>query len=111
MHHSRDVDVYLNVLSRPVIENCNGIRFAPVPRGFWSNWQGNKEHEAGDMKEGEDMWAQVQDFNWLRAEQSPHWSVLPESHRDGLDWRILREDVGDIGGVKNMIEKLEAQNR
>jgi len=99
MHHSKDVHVYLNVLSRPVIENCNDIRFAPLPRGFVRDWMG------GDQ-EGEGMWDQVQDFNWLRAEQSPHWSVMEEKERERVDWKRLREDVGDGEGVKEMIDKL-----
>ena len=26
------------------------------------------------------MW-QVDDFDWLKAQQSPHWSVIPEDER------------------------------
>ncbi len=27
------------------------------------------------------LWCKVEDFNWLRAQQSPNWSVLPEDAR------------------------------
>jgi len=100
MHHSTDVDVYLNVLSRPVIENCNDIRFAPLPIGFAREWMG------GDREGEEGMWDQVQDFNWLRAEHSPHWSVMEEKERGKVDWKRLREEGGDGKGVKEMINKL-----
>lgn len=25
------------------------------------------------------QWNQIQDFKWLKAEQSPNWSILPEA--------------------------------
>lgn len=62
-----------------------------------------------DEKGGEGMWDQVQDFNWLRAEQSPHWRVMEEMERERVDWRRLREDGGDGEGWKEMIGRLEAR--
>jgi hypothetical protein len=32
MHDCEDVDVYLHCTSRPIIENCKGIRFAELPK-------------------------------------------------------------------------------
>lgn len=29
----------------------------------------------------ENKWNQVNDFHWLRAEPSPHWSMIPETER------------------------------
>ena len=29
------------------------------------------------------MWDQVEDFNWLRSEPSPHWEMLPVAQRVG----------------------------
>ena len=26
-------------------------------------------------------WSDVKDFKWLRAQQSPHWALLPEAER------------------------------
>jgi len=34
MHESRDVDVYLLCGSRPIIEDCVGVRFAPLPEHY-----------------------------------------------------------------------------
>ena len=34
MHESRDVHVYLHCGSRPIIEDCEGIRFAPLPNAY-----------------------------------------------------------------------------
>ena len=36
MHQCRDCIIYLNVNSKPMIEDCSGIRFAPLPNEFVS---------------------------------------------------------------------------
>lgn len=36
------------------------------------------------------MWANVDDFRWLRAVPSPNWSVLPE------DDRLPLVDISDL---------------
>lgn len=38
MHESRGVDVYLWCGSRPIIEACEGVRFAPLPSCFVSHY-------------------------------------------------------------------------
>lgn len=59
MHDARNVDVYLRCTSRPIIEDCEDIRFHPY----------------GDQQDPKNLWDQVDDFKWLRAEKSPHWSA------------------------------------
>lgn len=106
MHHSKDVDVYLNVASRPVMEDCSGIRFAPLPEEFlFGDWH-RKGEDRVEGKEGGNLWDQVQDFNWLRAEQSPHWDIMPVEERDGMNWKRLREDEADMQGVREIVGKL-----
>lgn len=75
IHECENVDFYLYCASRPIIEDCKGLRFAPAP----------KFHSA-DKDEKTNMWDQVDDFKWLKAEHSPNWSVLPEEQR-------IKEDV------------------
>lgn len=72
MHDSNNCDVYLRTTSRPIIEDCEGIRFAPLPEAMMG----------GELDEDE-MWRRVDDFKWLRSEASPNWCVLPESQRVG----------------------------
>jgi hypothetical protein len=36
MHASKNVDVYLHTASRPIIEDCERIRFAPLPEAYVS---------------------------------------------------------------------------
>ncbi|KAF2459647.1 tubulin binding cofactor C-domain-containing protein [Lineolata rhizophorae] len=70
LHACRGLDVYLHCASRPIVEDCEGVRFAPLP-GAWD----------GDGVEGPNQWDQVDDFKWLKAEPSPHWSILPPEER------------------------------
>jgi len=37
MHECKNVDVYLQCGSRPIIEDCEGIRFAPLPEAYVSS--------------------------------------------------------------------------
>jgi hypothetical protein len=71
MHSSRNCDVYLLTTSRPIIEDCSRIRFAPLPERYLT----------GEDEGVENQWRNVDDFKWLRAEPSPNWSVLPEEKR------------------------------
>lgn len=46
-------------------------------------------------------WSKVKDFKWLRAQQSPHWSVLPEEERKGQGVaveRAVERGTGKEGG-------------
>ncbi|KAI4859065.1 TBCC-domain-containing protein [Hypoxylon rubiginosum] len=71
IHECRNVDVYLHCASHPIIEDCSGMRFAPLPELYAS------KSEAGDKNQ----WDQVDDFKWLKSEPSPNWSTLPEEQR------------------------------
>jgi len=71
MHGSKNVDVYLQCSSRPIIEDCEGIRFAPLPQTYITE----------ENAQNPNQWDQVDDFKWLKSEPSPHWSVLPPEQR------------------------------
>ncbi|THW30321.1 TBCC-domain-containing protein [Aureobasidium pullulans] len=66
MHESKNVKVYMLCKSRPIIEDCEGIEFAELP-GCYAT-----EKDA----EIQNLYDQVDDFKWLKAEHSPNWSVL-----------------------------------
>ncbi|KDP46820.1 hypothetical protein JCGZ_24029 [Jatropha curcas] len=78
IHYARESDFYLRVRSRPIIEDCGGVRFAP----YCLSYEGIEEDlkEAG-LEEETGNWSNVDDFKWLRAVQSPNWSVLEVSER------------------------------
>lgn len=96
MHGSKKVDVYLHSASRPIIEDCEGVRFAPMPKVLATPaMAGVKNH-----------WDQIDDFKWLKAEASPNFSLLGEEKRvgDGV-WKEVaeseeREEVLRVLGIE-----------
>ena len=120
MHDCRNVDVYLACSSRPIIEDCEGIRFGKLPntyvshtfrhylyssslplpfvatstlrRCLYANEIQEHMHEHDDQgPPAPNMWDQVDDFKWLKAEQSPNWSILPA--KDTVQDEVWREIV------------------
>ncbi|KAL3527714.1 hypothetical protein ACH5RR_012370 [Cinchona calisaya] len=78
IHNAKKCDFYLRVRSRPIIEDSNGVRFGP----YCLRYDGiEKDLEEANLSEETGNWANVDDFRWLRAVQSPNWSVLPENDR------------------------------
>lgn len=65
---SQATDFYLQVRSGLIIEDSSAVRFAPY-RLFYEGI----DEEPGDSGRGEETgnWANVDDFKWLRAVQSP----------------------------------------
>ncbi|CAL0316202.1 unnamed protein product [Lupinus luteus] len=78
IHNAKKTDFYLRVRSRPIIEDSDGVRFAP----YCFTYQGIEDDLRGAaLYQETGNWANVDDFKWLRAVQSPNWSVLPENER------------------------------
>ncbi|PKU66737.1 tubulin-folding cofactor C [Dendrobium catenatum] len=75
IHQARECDFYLRVRSRPIIEDCSGLRFAP----YRLLYEGiDKDLSDSGLEEETRNWANVDDFRWLRAVQSPNWCLIPE---------------------------------
>lgn len=68
MHECKNCLVYLRCGSRPIIEDCKGIRFTPFQPVYNTT--------ESSRPKSPNMWDQVDDFKWLRAEHSPNWSTL-----------------------------------
>ncbi|KAI9708429.1 MAG: hypothetical protein M1820_003889 [Bogoriella megaspora] len=81
IHDCKDCNVYVHCASRPIIERCTGIGFAPLPEVYTTN----------EQRETENKFDQVDDFNWLQAEHSPNWRVLPEAER--ADEKIWKDKI------------------
>lgn len=81
------MDVYLHAASRPIIEDCVDVRFAPLPGGF-----------VGEGREN--MWDCIDDFKWLKVEPSPNFRVLGVEERLGEEvWEKVRragEGEGEV---------------
>lgn len=96
IHECSNVDIYLHCGSHPIIEDCSGMRFAPLPAPY------RTEAEEPD----ENQWDQVDDFKWLKAGHSPNWTTLSENERLSDD---LWKDVvpGQPGvSVEEALKKL-----
>lgn len=95
MHDSSNCDIYLLTTSRPIIEDCSKVRFAPFPEAYMVEADAKVENQ----------WEKVDDFKWLRNEQSPNWSILEEGQR-------LKEEVwkgiGPEGSGSNVDAALKA---
>ena len=86
MHNSHAVDVYLYCSSRPIIENCSSIRFTTIPATF------NQKAESTTNR-----FDQVDDFKWLRSEQSPNWSLLKQDQAiQESTWQKISQDLAKV---------------
>lgn len=57
----------------------------------------------------ENLWDQVDDFDWLRREPSPHWRVLGAEERVRADvWRAVMSAGGQGVGVEGKLEEVLA---
>ncbi|EZF97559.1 hypothetical protein H113_02442 [Trichophyton rubrum MR1459] len=93
MHECNNVVVYLSCATNPIIEGCVDIKFSPLPGAFVST-SGSSTQNGKQA----DKWSLVEDFNWLKPEPSPNWSVLEDEKavEDHVWGRIL----GDKRGMK-----------
>ncbi|KAF2011768.1 TBCC-domain-containing protein [Aaosphaeria arxii CBS 175.79] len=81
VHNSKNVDVYLFCASRPIIEDCENIRFAPLPEAY----------NPPDFATIPNLWNQIDDFKWLKSEPSPNYSVLVPDER--VQEKVWKETV------------------
>jgi hypothetical protein len=97
MHGSRNVDVYLHAASRPIVEDCVDVRFAPLPGGFMG--------EGMDADGRENMWDRIDDFKWLKVEPSPNFRVLGVEERLGEEvWdKVKSAGEGEGEGAREEI--------
>lgn len=112
LHTSTRCDFYLHVHSRPIIEHCSALRFAPYPLAFPA--LAGDLVAAGLQPLGQlpaaAMWREVDDFDWHKVQASPNWSVLPPAQRATaavhaavtLDWTPHGEylEGGTDGGAE-----------
>uniref|UniRef100_A0ACD5ZD77 Uncharacterized protein n=1 Tax=Avena sativa TaxID=4498 RepID=A0ACD5ZD77_AVESA len=87
IHEARATDFYLRVRSRPIIEDCSGVRFAPHALRYVGIEEDLRD---SGLEEDTGNWANVDDFKWLRAVQSPNWSLVPEEER------LLTVDISEV---------------
>ena len=72
VHDATKCQFYCRVASGPIIERCKAIEFAPLS---------SSSEIGGVEKQEENLWNKVEDFGWIKHEQSPNWSVIEEKNR------------------------------
>jgi tubulin-specific chaperone C len=106
MHECKKVDVYLSCSSRPIIEDCSGIRFAQLPDTYVNishsihaskttpmtnhilqripssqpqppPLENTTNNTTTQPSSPPDLWSSIDDFKWLKPTPSPNWSLLP----------------------------------
>ena len=139
MHECKNCTVYLRCSSRPIIEDCTGIKFAPLPaihvsppklkpprtplqhpfliqEGYIeidsaihfppppphpatlsllfykkspkTNTSTPQDLPTPNESVHPNLWNQIDDFKWLKAEPSPNWSIQPtEDLVPGETWQ------------------------
>ncbi|KAF2849313.1 hypothetical protein T440DRAFT_469413 [Plenodomus tracheiphilus IPT5] len=98
MHASHKVNVYLHARSRPIIEDCSGIGFAPLPSELNTT---NPLSAAVPPNQ----WDQIDDFKWLRSGASPNFRLLGEEERIKEEvWeRVGKAKDGELDGLLELV--------
>jgi hypothetical protein len=81
IHYATNCTFYVHVNSSPIIEDTKDVQFAPYCLQYDGLAAQMAEAQQGGFIPENNKWDDVQDFMWLRAQQSPNWSVLPEDKR------------------------------
>jgi hypothetical protein len=97
MHGSRKVDVYLHSASRPIIEDCVSIRFAPMPQALSNPATAQLVNH----------WDQIDDFKWLKAEASPNFSQLDEGR--WIKDEVWRDEVSEGEDLERVLQVVGVQ--
>ena len=115
MHHCHDSTIYLNCQSRPIIEDCSGLKFASLPplsdRSSGPNIGATNDPSEADKTDHDpapdrerNFWDQIDDFNWIKEGPSPNWTVLTTGEA-GL---LAPEDLSVLTDPQTLTEVLEA---
>jgi hypothetical protein len=95
IHDTYNTDFYIHVASNPIFEDSSGLRFTAYNLEYPELAQQMVDSGLGAM---ENQWRQVDDFKWLRSQQSPNWCVLPAED----------EAVGVISGSMEQVSSAPA---
>jgi len=81
IHKTKNSDFYTHVSNRTIIEDCNGLRFAPYN---FSYSELESDFQTTGLDRSNNGWLQIDDFNWLATgEPSPNWTKIPSNEQIG----------------------------
>ena len=76
VHKSKECEFFIFASSKPIIENCTELKFAKH-RFEYSGLEEDLKNSG--LKDKENLYEQVQDFNWLKTEKSPNFEIVKSS--------------------------------
>lgn len=82
LHASKQVDIYLHVTSRAIMEDCTAVKIAPYK---WKYPGIEKDFERSKLNIYVNNWRCIDDFNWLNEKHSPNWQEIKEEDQIS-DW-------------------------
>lgn len=74
IHKAINCEFRIGVMSKPIIENCDQCRFGPYSLAY-EGLPAQLEKAGLASVTANGLWKEVQDFNWLKVDASPHWSL------------------------------------
>lgn len=106
LHTSHRCDFYLHVLSRPIIEHCDALRFACYNVGYTALAAQLAAAEL-DKPRAASMWRCVDDFGWHRTQHSPNWSLVPPAdYRTVWPDAVAADVVTELGAILSVRGRL-----
>lgn len=83
LHSSTKCDIYMQVTSRAIIEDCHDIKFAPSTYTYDGC---DEDLKQSGLDGAVNNWENIGDFNWLSTDKaSPNWSKVEEDQKV-VDW-------------------------
>ena len=73
IHKTEKCDFHIFASSKPIIENCSELTFSK----HRFDYDGLEEDlKNSGLKDKENLFEEVQDFNWLKTEKSPNFVIV-----------------------------------
>lgn len=85
LHSSNNIQIYLHVTSRAIMEDCTNISVAPYN---WKYEGMEKDFEKANLNSYNNNWKCFDDFNWLNEKHSPNWKEIKEEEQI-RDWDLF----------------------
>lgn len=95
IHTSHRCAYYLHVLSRPIIEHCTTLSFAPYCLEY-DSWRHQVAAAGLERPARHDMYRCVDDFGWHRVQKSPNWRELLDDEHVTRDSKAVGAADGPV---------------
>ncbi|KAI8883171.1 TBCC-domain-containing protein [Backusella circina FSU 941] len=93
MHDAHHVDILLHVTSKPIIEDSNHVCFG--------------SYSISEEVDAVNYYDQVEDFNWLKKQASPNWSLMVKTRQDMLCTQLEGKELLTIDGASKLLSTLQ----